>query len=71
MVDGPGLDLELARLPSTTNMTTSLFSLKAFKDGLNGKGLTHSTVNPFGTADREAVVLQKKSDHELRMRYLS
>ena len=57
MVDGPGLDLELARLPSTTNMTTSLFSLKAFKDGLNGKGLTHSTVNPFGTADREAVVL--------------
>ena len=42
MVNGPGLDQEEARLPSTSNMASTLFRLKHFKDALKGLGPPNS-----------------------------
>ena len=36
-LDGPGLDLEVPRLPSTANVTLTFFKLKAFKKNLEPK----------------------------------
>ena len=59
MVDGPGLDPEQALKPSISNMATTLFKLKAFKDRLKGKGPPNSLAQSLKDIpiDPEAVVL--------------
>ena len=37
MVDGPGLDLEVPRLPSTGNVNLTFFKYKAFKQNMQPK----------------------------------
>ena len=79
VLDGPGLGPEPARMPSTTNLTSTLFRLKNIKERFKvptearaGRTTTvNSLANSFRAKDTEAVVLQKKSAYEIRLRYLS
>ena len=76
MLDGPGLGPEPARMPSTTNLTSTLFRLKNIKERFKVPGRprhtsTNSLAQSLKVKDTEAVVLQKKSAYEIRLRYLS
>ena len=70
------------RMPSTTNITTTFFKQKGFKkmtDNIRASSILNtSLIKAINTKkagkDKEndqAVILQKKSNFEMRMRYLS
>ena len=72
-VNGPGLEPEDARLPSTSNLTTTLFKQKRFKELKDKAGVSNVQSRTASLVQKhdEAVFLQPKSDVDLRMRYMS
>ena len=72
-VNGPGLEPEDARKPSTSNLTTTLFKQKRFKELKDKAGVSNvqSRTASYIQRNDESVFLQPKSDVDLRMRYMS
>mmetsp|Transcript_4264 Transcript_4264/g.5692 ORF Transcript_4264/g.5692 Transcript_4264/m.5692 type:complete len:86 (+) Transcript_4264:183-440(+) len=69
--DGPGLDQEIPRLPSTSNMNTILIRSRTFKNSQKPKGPPNSLAQSAIQPAKEAVVLESKTHHDIRLRYLS